>query len=273
WLSATATSNTISGASHNASILQELSKSHTGEKRTLDYQASLHDAHWQEVDAEAVSRLYLHAGTKPTDGSDPVDGRTPDMTRGAPGDRLDWGLKIPMMVGIPAAILAGTGVLAGRTGRTLLDATIRDGKGPIEAVRAALKMLGGTRGGVVNSMGVGGAVTLAPLMVGGLVAPIVQDLTGSQTAARLTGAGAAATVGGLLVTMLMRGRGGSTQGRLAAIGAATLVSGAVGLLAGGIATDATHPSEQKYDVSSGRSSSRGDETAQAARPPGRRIAN
>ncbi|MBC7462218.1 MAG: DUF4157 domain-containing protein, partial [Thermoleophilia bacterium] len=41
WLSATATSNTISGASHNASILQELSKSHTGEKRTLDYQASL----------------------------------------------------------------------------------------------------------------------------------------------------------------------------------------------------------------------------------------
>ncbi|MCW2973928.1 MAG: hypothetical protein JWN72_2201 [Thermoleophilia bacterium] len=251
WLGATATSNTVNGASHNAAILEELARSHTGDKRTLDYQASLHDAHWQEIDAEALSRQYLHANSTPTDGTDPVTGRTPDMTKGTTGDRFDWGLKIPMIVGIPAAILAGTGVLAGRTGRTLLDATIRDGKGPVEAVRAALHMLGGTRGGLVNSMGVGGAVTLAPLMVGGFVGPIVQDITGSSTAARLSGAGAAATVGGTLVTLLMRGRGGSMQGRLAAIGAATVISGAVGLLASGIATDATHPSEQKYDVAKG----------------------
>ncbi|MCW2950260.1 MAG: hypothetical protein JWN41_1273, partial [Thermoleophilia bacterium] len=166
WLSATASADSVRGTSHNATILNDLARSHTETPKTLDYKMALHDAHWQEIDAEAVSREYLAArddGRLP-DSDTSTAGRVIDMTKATAGDRLDWGVKLPLIVGVPTAIAAGTGVLVARTGTTLFNASVRDGKGPVEAIRCALKLLGDTHGGIVNSMGVGAAITLAPLV-------------------------------------------------------------------------------------------------------------
>lgn len=128
---------------------------------------------------------------------------------------------------------------------------MRQHRGPVGAVGDALRALGSERTGIGNSLGVGASVTLAPMMAGGLIGPLAYNATGSTLTARLVGAGAGAGVSALLLSLLLRGRGSSLGAMSAKLGAGALVGGAMGLLAGGVATDALRPWERSYDVETG----------------------
>ena len=258
-LSAGASSNTVRGWSSSARVLNDLRR-HPGNQPlpTLTYKDALHDAHWLEIDAESVARIYSNGDwTLPATGS-PVTGRTPtgpntpgERIDADLGDRVDWGLKLPLMVGLPAATAVGAGALGARTGIVLLDETVRKGKTPAQAVRAALEALGSRRTGVGNSLGVGAAVTAAPLVAGGLMGPVIYGATGSATAARVGGAAAGSVAAGALLTLLLRGKGASTAALTGKVGAGMAVAGALGWLAGGVATDALRHTQRSYDVRGG----------------------
>jgi hypothetical protein len=258
-LSAAASSNTVRGWSRSSQVLDDLRHDPGNEQLPkLSYKDALHDAHWVEIDAESVARTYTTGGwAKPTGGV-PVAGRTPtgpdaigEHVDADLGDRADWGLKLPLLIGLPAAAVVGGGVLASRTGLTLLDSTVRQGKGPIEAMKAALVALGSKRTGVGNSLGIGAAVTAAPLVAGGLVGPVIYGATGSTTAARVGGAAAGSVAAGVLLTLLLKGKGSSAAALSGKVGVGMVAAGALGLLASGVATDALRRPERTYDVSGG----------------------
>ena len=255
-LSATASTNTMRGWSASSDVLHSLHNRPEGEApKTLGLQDAVHDSHWIEIDAEALSRQFTREWEKPKRGAPPVEGRTPGGPKDLGeridqdlSDRLDWGVKVPLLVGIPAAIGVGAGVLATRTGVKLLRTTVQEGRPLSAAISEALKLLGSNRQGVRNSISVGASLTLAPLVVGGLAGPVVYNATGSETAARLGGAGASALATGALLTMLLKGRGGSLLSTSGKVGLGMAVAGAVGFLASGVATEALRPHAREYDV-------------------------
>ncbi|MCW2925040.1 MAG: hypothetical protein JWM98_2444 [Thermoleophilia bacterium] len=257
-LAAAASANTVRGGADNAELLAAIRKRAGDQPETLGFQDALHDTHWLEVDAESLANEWVHGEwTKPTDGA-PVTGRTPSGPHGAGAkidqdlsDRLDWGVKIPLLLGIPAAVGMGAGVLGTRAGHTLLDATIRDGRGPVEALRESMRVLGSQNRGVGNSLGVGAAVTAAPLMTGGLVGPLLYNVTGSTDVARIGGAAASSVVAGTLLTLLLKGKGGGALSTSIKVGVGMAIAGGVGLLSSGVATDALRPGSREYDVSKG----------------------
>lgn len=257
-LSATASANTMRGWSSSASVLHELhDRTDAADPAPLGLQDAIHDSHWQEIDAEASARIFVRGEWKqPAAGDPPIAGRVPQGPTGIVGridqdvsDRVDWGVKLPLIVGIPAAIGVGAGVLATRTGSTVLTTTLRDGGGPTAAIRSALKLLGSRSRGVSNSLGIGAAVTVAPLLAGGIVAPFAYNVTGSKSTARLAGAGVGAAVTGTLLTLLLRGKGSSLIATSGKVMAGMAVGGALGLAAGGAATEALTPQARRYDAS------------------------
>ncbi|MCW2928126.1 MAG: hypothetical protein JWM86_2094, partial [Thermoleophilia bacterium] len=153
------------------------------------------------------------------------------------------------------AIGLGAGVLGARSGLTLLRSTIRDGRGPGEAIRESLRVLGSERRGVGNSLGIGASMTVAPLVASGLLGPVIYNATGSTTAARLGGGGIGAIVTGALLTTLLRGKGGSAMATSVKVAAGAIVGGGLGLLASGVATDALRPQRREYDVARGTTAS------------------
>jgi hypothetical protein len=261
FLSATASANSISGWSHSADTLHSLANRPSGEApETLTYKDAMHDAHWVEIDAEATARKFVREWEPLPPGSPPVEGRTPsapdnlsEKIEADVSDRLDWGLKIPLLLGIPAAIGVGTGVLGARTGHTLLKATFEEGLTPLQTVREALHMIGDQSRGLGNSLGVGASVTVAPLIAGGAAGPLFYNATGSTTLARVGGAGTAAVTAGALLTMLLKGRGSSPLSLGIKVGAGMLVAGGLGFMAGGVATEALRPHEREYDIGDGAS--------------------
>ncbi len=257
-LSATASANTVQGWSRSADVLHSLHNRPAGEApKKLDLQDAVHDSHWQEIDAEAIARTFVREWQAPAPGSPPVEGRTPGDATGLAdridrdvSSRVDWGLKVPLIVGIPATIGVGAGVLATRTGVKMIRTTVQEGRPFSAALGEAMRLLGSNRQGVGNSLGVGASLTVAPLVAGGIVGPIVHNATGSETAARLGGAGAGAVATGALLTMLLTGRGGSLLSTSGKVGIGMAVAGALGFMAGGVATEALRPHAREYDVSS-----------------------
>jgi hypothetical protein len=256
-LSATASSNTMRDWSSSAKILHELHGRKEGaDPDKLGLQDAIHDSHWQEIDAEASARKFVRGEwDRPKPNDPPVTGRVPTGPTSIAGridqdvsDRIDWGVKLPLIVGIPAAIGVGAGVLGTRTGVTVLKTTLRDGNGPIDAIGTALELLGSKSRGVGNSLGVGAALTVAPLVAGGLAAPFAFNVTGSETAARLTGAGVGAVATGVLLTMLLRGNGSKLIATSGKVLAGMAFGGALGLVAGGAATEALTPQLRRYDA-------------------------
>jgi len=261
FTSATASANTIRGWSRSAAIQTDLrhrDPTNPEVAETLSYADTIHDAHWFELDAETLAQQYIRGDwSNPTPGV-PIEGRDPGAPETLAGtidtnlaDRVDWGLKIPLLLGIPLAAGLGAGVLATRTGTRLFDATLREGRSPIEAVKEAVRQLADSRRGIKNSLGVGAALSVAPLMAGGIIGPLVYNATGSALAARLGGAGAGGATAGVLLTLLLRNRGGGLIATSGKVLAGMAVAAGVGFLAGGVATDALRPHERTYDVSAG----------------------
>lgn len=256
--SANLSKNTASGWSSNSQILRALAFPQDKSKppQKLTYAQAVHDSHWQEIDAEALAREFVRGSwTTPSPKSEPVQGRTPqnparaakslDRDRSA---RLTWGVAIPLTLGIPAAIAAGAGTLGARTGAVMLKTTLKDGQGVKRAASSALKLLGSKQRGVLNSLGVGASLTIAPLMVGGIVGPLVYSSTGSKDTARGVGAATAAIVSGSLLAMLSNRQASvAARGPLGLAGVAA--AGLVGLASAKVAVDALRPSEQIYDIS------------------------
>lgn len=254
-LSATASANTMQGWSRSADVLHSLHNRPEGEApKELDLQAAVHDSHWLEIDAEAIARRFTREWQTPDADAPPVQGATPgptglkDRIENDIASRLDWGVKVPLIVGIPAAVGLGAGVLATRAGVKMLRTTVQEGRPVSEALGEAMRLLGSNRQGVGNSLGVGASLTLAPLVAGGVVGPIVYNATGSETAARFGGAGAGAIATGALLTLLLTGRGGSLLTTSGKVGMGMAVAGALGFMAGGVATEALRPSTREYDT-------------------------
>lgn len=260
FMSASASANTARGWSSSAQVLHSLRDRPVGEApRELTYTDALHDAHWGEIDAEAIARTFVRGDWKrqlPTGG--PVSGRTPTAPASLAAKidadvstRIDWGVKLPLLLGVPTAVGLGAGVLASRTGVTALRSTLRDGRSVRDVIGEAMRQLGSQSRGVGNSLGVGASLTAAPLMAGGLVGPVVFNATGSETAARVGGGAAGAVTAGALLTLLLRGKGSSLIAMSGKVGAGMALAGALGLVAGGVATDALRPHVREYDVSRG----------------------
>ncbi|MCW2961086.1 MAG: hypothetical protein JWM25_1234 [Thermoleophilia bacterium] len=256
WLTSAASANTVQGWSRSSEVLTELAHPDRANE-PLSYSAAIHDAHWAEIDAEAVARTFDRGDWDRPKSGEPVQGRTPhgpenpDTVDGDLTDRVDWGLKVPLIVGIPAGVALGAGVLATRTGVTMLRTTLHGGGGVLPGVRAALTQLGSSRMGVVNSLMVGGAMTVAPLVLGGMAAPLAFEATRSEDVARLAGGALGAATGATLLTLLLKGRGASPLATSLKVAGGALVAGGAGILAGGTATDALRKQERRYDVSDG----------------------
>ncbi|MBC7645174.1 MAG: DUF4157 domain-containing protein [Thermoleophilia bacterium] len=246
WSTAHVSANTIRGWSRNADLLRAHLKR---ESETPSFQDGLHDSHWEEIEAEAIAQAYV-AGERPAVGADAYKGVAPQSPSSG-SKRLDWGLWNPLTLGIPLAGVVGGGVIATRTGVTLLDSSLRDGKAPLAAVKAALTELRSDRKGFLNSLSIGGALTVAPLMVGGIVAPIAASMGIGATGSRIAGAGASAAVTGIILTGLLRGRGGRLLTTTPKVLGGMAVAAGVGLLSAGLAYDATRSHERKYDDSAG----------------------
>lgn len=265
FTSASASVNTLKGWSSSAHDLHSLQHRPAGEApEELGYKDALHDAHWAEIDAEAIARRFTRgAWDAPEPGDPPVQGRVPSAPDGLVekidrdiSDRLDWGVKVPLLVGIPTAVGVGAGVLGARTGHTLLKATFEQGLTPMQTLREALHVVGSRGRGIGNSLGVGASVTVAPLVAGGLMAPVAYNVTGSEHAARMAGAASGAIVSGALLTMLLRGQGTGALGMSIRLGVGMAVGAGAGLLAGGVATEALTRQERRYDTSRGGSAPR-----------------
>jgi hypothetical protein len=261
YTSARTSANTINGWSSSAPLLRDVHARETASdpEPNLTFTEAMHDSDWLEIDAEASARAFVR-GTwqQPAPGSGPVQGRVPqppstldEKIQADVTDRLDWGVKLPFLVGVPAAIGVGAGVLATRGTTTVLKSTLEQGNGLGSAIGDAMRMLGSQKRGVVNSVGVGGAVTVMPLMAGGIAAPFVYNVTGSTTAAKVGGGISGAVVGGALLTLLLKGKGSGLIATSGKVAAGMAVAGALGLVAGGVATDAMRQDPRHYDVTKG----------------------
>lgn len=250
WMSARTSAATTTGWSRSASVITDDGRQ--VRDRKLDYQHALHDSHWLELDAEATARRFTRGGVGAA-GSDTGEqtstaGRTPDEDSNLAdrvGDRIDWGVKLPLLLGLPAAGAIGTGVLAARTGTKVVSETIKEARTPMQAVGIALRQLGAARSGIGNSMAIGASLTVAPLLAGGLLGPLVADATGSNAAGGVGGGVAGAALGGGLLATRVLGRG-SGPSRAAWIIGGSLVAGAMGVVAGSAASAARHPHERRY---------------------------
>lgn len=242
WAAARASANTIDGWSRTAEHLHQSLRRHEENPPLME---RVHDAHWQEIDAEATARRLLSGGLG--SGDRPAPGtRTRPQSSHPLRDRLDWILWNPLIIGIPAAAAAGAATLGTRTGVTLLRGA-RAGR-PFRAVGQALRDLSSAHRGILNSMGVGASLTLAPLIVGA-AAGQAADLVLDQGTSRLAGAGAAAAVSGAMLTMLYsRGSGGSLVSTTPRVLAGMAVAGAVGFVASSAAVGARHPGERQYQT-------------------------
>lgn len=260
-LAANASANTIRGGAAAADLLADIRHRDGDGCATcavldrLGLQDAVHDAHWLELDAEAAARTFTSGRwERPEPGDGPVEGRIPTGPSTLAGridqdiaTRLDWGLKVPLIVGIPAAAGLGAGVLGVRTGTTLLR-TLSAERSLREAIRESLELLGSSRRGVANSLGVGAALTVAPLVAGGLLGPVGYNLTGTDTGARLAGGAAAAVTSGALLPLLLRGRGGTLVATSGKVLAGMAVAGALGIAAAGVATQAQRPAQRAYET-------------------------
>jgi hypothetical protein len=259
FMSASASANTMSGWSNSADVLHSLANRPAGDAPViLTYQEAMLDAHWVEIDSESVARRFIHEWKPLPAGSPPVQGRVPASPDGLKAkieadfsDRIDWGLKIPLLIGIPAAIGVGAGVLGERTGQTIHKGTCEQGLTPFETLRESMRMIGSQSRGLGNSLGIGAAVTVAPLIAGGAVGPLFYNVTGSTQLARFGGAGVASITTGALLTMLLKGKGSSPLSLGLKVGAGMLAAAGVGYLASGVATEALRPHEREYDTSHG----------------------
>lgn len=251
----TATANSVAGWSRTARTLTDLRRNDIDPDSKLTYPDALHDAHWMELDAETSAQRYIRGQwTPPTDDDRaPVQGRTPASSTHRPGtldrhDQIDWGIINPLILGIPAAGAVGTGVLGARIVRTVFSPAVTTARGPRAATIAALHSLGTIRRGVGNSLGIGAALTLAPLMVGGIAGPIIDNVTGSATAARFGGAGLAAATSGVMLPWLLRRGGAGTAFTVAATAAGASIAAGVGLLSAGLAAGASRRTPDQYLV-------------------------
>lgn len=234
--------NTITGWSRNSEPVRAHVDRH-GYDHPEGLGESFHDAHWMEVDAEAIAQRYMHERRAAWD-TEPHRGSIPPQPSRV-GDRLDWGLWQPLLFGLPAAVAAGGAVLATRTGIGALDDTIR-GATVGTTLANSLRRLGSQRQGVVNSIGVGSAVTLLPLVVGGTAAGLIDSATGSSTAATCGGAGVASVAAGAQLAFLLN-RSGHPLTRLTpkvALGMA--IAAPVVWLAAKVATEAARELERTY---------------------------
>jgi hypothetical protein len=260
FMRARASANTVRGWSSSAQLLQAVQERHDEDAKDLSFQDAIHDSHWLEIDAEASARTFVRGDwTKPAPGTS-VEGRTPAAPEARDGDfvaslrdRLDWGVKLPLLLGIPAAVGAGAGVFGTRATTTVLKRTLQEGRPLGEAIQEGMLLLGNEKRGLWNSLNVGGSVTIAPLIAGGLVAPIAYDVTGSATVARIAGAASGALVGGTLLTLALKGKGAGLIATSGKVGVGMAIAGAFGFIAGGVATDALRHHERDYDTTRGAS--------------------
>lgn len=212
--------------------------------REFSYGDALHDGHWYELDAEASARRYLRGGTPPDTGRADVPSNQ-SSSKQRLEDRLDWGLKLPLILGIPGAAGVGIGVLGARTLREATTNTLLRRPGH-NLIGDALHALGNARRGVGNSLAIGGALALAPLVAGGIAGQISGGVRGHETLGGSIGGGlAGAAAGGGLLAMSLNGRvsGGA---RTAWMVAGTALAGALGTVAGSAAANAVHPRERGY---------------------------
>lgn len=244
WMTATLSANTIGGWAQSSNLLGAHETNGVADPNP-SFVDGLHDAHWAEIDAESVAQQFVTSTDQHFDNSAWAGNIPTNDDTGR--DVADWGIWNPLLLGIPAAAIAGTGTLATRTGVTL----VRDGVGgqrPIHAIGNAIAQLTSARKGVINSMGTGAAMTLAPLVAGGLAGPAAARLGLDPTTARFAGAGVAAVTTGTLLTMLLGGRGSGLLKTTPKIIAGMVVGGAVGLLSSSVAIDASHPTTRSYRI-------------------------
>ena len=245
FVSATISANTISGWSRNADILHEHFHSSEEKPSLMD---AVHDSHWEEIDAETVA---LRFGDRPdTIDTSAVTGKLPRQP-GSLGDRLDWGVWNPLILGAPVAVAAGGAILGVRTAHNFFKDTVIKDKGLLRAVHNSFTNLQSKNRGVSNSMGVGAALTLTPLLVGGIAGPIADSLGIGADAAKLAGAGAASLVSGALLTMFLRGPGTSLLTMTPKVLGGMAIAAGVGYLSSSIAVNAIHPEERSYDIAGG----------------------
>jgi hypothetical protein len=242
--------NTIAGWSRTAEVTRQVhAEGNHAASTTADrpFSLALHDAHWEEIEAEAIADRHSR-DPKAANNASAFTGVIPDTSATA-HDRLTWGVSAPLIIGIPAAVGAGATLFTGRTG-TAIARNLLDGNNPFDAVVGAFQTSGSQGRSLLRCVGQGAALTIAPLVVGGSVAGISDELGWTQTGATIAGTAAAALVGGGLMTLLT-GRPGAARPLLArtpAVLASTAFAGAVGFLAASMAARAGHNSERAYRI-------------------------
>lgn len=210
--------------------------------RTLSYSDALHDTHWMELDADdAMRNAYTPTSIQPVNTASHKSKISEKLN-----DRIDWGLRIPLILGLPAAGIVGGGVLSGRTGVEIIKQASSGAKFIGQSkTSAALYKLGSKRLGVGNSLSIGASVTAAPMIASGLLAPIATDITKSEKAGRVSGGIIGAITGGGLATLSMSGRGSAaTRTAWGIFGAIT--AGVTGALSGSAAIGARTPHGYTY---------------------------
>jgi hypothetical protein len=251
WTTATISANTIGGWSHSTDMLNSVMDRRDS---PASFQGALHDSDWYEIDAESSAQDFVHntLGVHPK--YKQWKGVVP-QPRSHPRDLVDWGLTAPFIAGVPAAAAVGTGVLATRLAFTWGRDVEHHGT-PLNDVKDALALLRSGRRGPLNSYAIGGAVTIAPLMAGGIAGTLLSHAGIPPTMTKLASTGIAATASGALLTMLLAGRGAGFVSTSPKVVAGMIVGGALGLLSSSLAVGAAHPDQPVYDVSHGTSAAR-----------------
>lgn len=246
-LFARTSANTIRGWSDTAKLE---SMTERVQRPPDDYADATHDAHWMELDAEGSAREYLawlRAGSPPIDAS-ASRGRVPEPP-GELGERLAWGVTNPLLVGAPAALAAGGAVLAARTGFGAVRDTVT-GEPVVRTIGRSISRLAGNRQGLVNSMGVGAALTLVPLVAGGVLGGLADAAGWDRDPARYAAAGAAAAVSGAQLAWLLGRSGSASNPKLLVpkLLGGMAIAGAAGLVSASVATRAADTLEREYRV-------------------------
>jgi Domain of unknown function (DUF4157) len=212
---------------------------------------AVHDAHWLEIDAAAAAAEYLGVrhGARDIDTS-AFDGRLPDPP-GRMRERLAWAVENPLLVGLPAAAVAGSAVLATRGVLGGLR-SVGEGHGLLASVRASFATLGSRRQGLPNSFGVGSALTAVPLLAGGIAGSALDAIGVERDPARLGGAAVAGTLAGAQLTWLLRraSPSGSPLLLAAKVAAGTALAAGLGYVAASASTRAGRVLEREYRLPS-----------------------
>lgn len=239
-VSATATANSIEGWNLTGAALHGIRTHAENQRATKDLADAIHDAHWQETDAELIARRFMRDGNN---GSAGVHARQP---RADDSHRLDWSLYNPLIVGVPLAAAGGAGVAGARIGKAALNSTLR-GDNLRQTLRTIATHLRSTQRGPLNSLGVGASTTLLPLVVGGAVATVADSTGRSQTFSRIAGTAVATVSAGAALTMLLgRGGKGALIARAPGVLAGTAGAAVLGFAASSVAVNAAHPAERRY---------------------------